>query len=92
MKEVIECRDMARQLDNAYFTNKLTRFLESQGLSSVVPSEMTTSELKLACDELTTAIKHGLKYRIVSLSTSRLKYKLPTDRLIDYKNELNSRP
>lgn len=90
MRDIIECRDMAEQLDNAYFKNKLTRFLESLGLSSVVPSEMTTSELQYACKELSTAVNHGVKYRIVSLS-SGLKYKLPTDRLIDYTNELNSR-
>ena len=90
MKEIIECRDMAEQLGNAYFKNKLTRFLENLGMSSVVPSEMTTSELQYACYELTTAINYGVKYRIVSLS-SGLKYKLPTSRLIDYTEELHLR-
>ena len=90
MRELIECIDMAEQLDNSYFKNKLTRVLMRLGLSSVVPSQMNTIELREVVSELKTAINHGLKYKVVSLS-SGLQYKLPTNRLIDYTNELNSR-
>jgi hypothetical protein len=90
MRELIECIEMAEQLDNAYFKNKLTRVLMRLGLSSVVPSQMNTIELREVIYELSTAMKHDLKYKVVSLSTG-LQYKLPTDRLIDYTNELNSR-
>lgn len=90
MRELIECIEMAEQLDNAYFKNKLTRVLMGFGFSSIVPSQMNTIELQEACHGLSTAINHGLKYKVVSLSTG-LQYKLPTDRLIDYTNELNLR-
>lgn len=51
--------------------------------NSIVPSEMTTAELRQMCGDLFTAKNWKLKHATVKLANG-LDYKVPVERLAEY--------
>ena len=58
--------------------------------SSIVPSEMSSSELRGICGDLQIAKNYGLNAARVYITSTKLEYDVPIDNLKDYRQQLSN--